>query len=136
MAKKRDILIELNESTPTRYYTQIIFKDIVIKIQNIMNSDNELSVQDVLKVSNIDPSSYGIPEAVVKYGVLSDKQVKGGKFIDNRFAPDNIAGYLESETLKKLPKKQKELLPKNQKLEISINLKTICNKFIERECDK
>ena len=95
MAKKRDILIELNESTPTRYYTQIIFKDIAIKIQNIMNSDNELSVQDVLKVSNIDPSSYGISEAVIKYGVLSDKQVKGGKFINNKFAPDNIAEYLE-----------------------------------------
>ena len=27
-------------------------------------------------------------------------------------------------------------MPKNQKLEISINLKTICNKFIECGCDK
>ena len=112
MAKKRDILIELNESTPTRYYTQIIFKDIAIKIQNIMNSDNELSIQDAPKVSNIDISNYDIPKAVIKYGVLSDKQVKGGKFINNYFIHDNIVGYLEGETIKSYPKNKRSFYRK------------------------
>ena len=88
-------MIELNESTPTRYYTQIIFKDIVIKIQNIMNSVNELDMQNEPKTSVIDLKNYDIPEEVIKYGILTDEKVKGGRFINNRFAPDNIAEYLE-----------------------------------------
>ena len=107
-----------------------------MKIKSVINSVNELDMQNEPKISVIDLKNYNIPEEVIKYGIVTDEKVKGGRFINNRFIPDNIAGYLESETLKKLPKKQKELLPKNQKLEISINLKTICNKFIERECDK
>ena len=99
-----------------------------MKIQSVINSVNELDMQNEPKTSVIDLKNYNIPEEVIKYGILTDEKVKGGRFINNRFVPDNIAGYLESETLKKLPK--------NQKLEISINLKTICNKFIERECDK
>ena len=134
--KRADILKKLNDSMPTKYYFQVVFKDTAMKIQSVMNSVNELDVQNEPKTSVIDLKNYDIPEEVIKYGILTDEKVKGGRFINNRFVPDNIAGYLESETLKKLPKKQKELLPKNQKLEISINLKTICNKFIERECDK
>ena len=134
--KRADILKKLNDSMPTKYYIQVVFKDTAMKIQSVMNSVNELDVQNEPKTSVIDLKNYDIPEEVIKYGILTDEKVKGGRFINNRFVPDNIAGYLESETLKKLPKKQKELLPKNQKLEISINLKTICNKFIERECDK
>lgn len=134
--KRAGILKKLNDSMPTKYYIQIVFKDTAMKIQSVMNSVNELDVQNEPKTSVIDLKNYDIPEEVIKYGILTDEKVKGGRFINNRFVPDNIAGYLESETLKKLPKKQKELLPKNQKLEISINLKTICNKFIERECDK
>ena len=134
--KRANILKKLNDSMPTKYYIQVVFKDTAMKIQSVMNSVNELDVQNEPKTSVIDLKNYDIPEEVIKYGILTDEKVKGGRFINNQFVPDNIAGYLESETLKKLPKKQKELLPKNQKLEISINLKTICNKFIERECDK
>jgi len=134
--KRADILKKLNDSKPTKYYIQVVFKDTAMKIQSVMNSVNELDMQNEPKTSVIDLKNYDIPEEVIKYGILTDEKVKGGRFVNNRFIPDNIVGYLESETLKKLPKKQKELLPKNQKLEISINLKTICNKFIERECDK
>ena len=135
--KRADILKKLNDSTPTKYYMQVVFKDTAMIIQkSIMNSVNELDMQNEPKTGVIDLKIYDIPEEVIKYGILTDEKVKGGRFINKQFVPDNIAGYLESETLKKLPKKQKELLPKNQKLEISINLKTICNKFIERECDK
>ena len=134
--KRADILKKLNDSKPTKYYIQVVFKDTAMKIQSVMNSVNELDMQNEPKTSVIDLKNYDIPEEVIKYGILTDEKVKGGRFINNQFVSDNIAGYLESETLKKLPKKQKELLPKNQKLEISINLKTICNKFIERECDK
>lgn len=134
--KRANILKKLNDSTPTKYYTQVVSKDTAMKIQSVINSVNELDMQNEPKTGVIDLKNYNIPEEVIKYGILTDEKVKGGRFINNRFIPDNIAGYLESETLKKLPKKQKELLPKNQKLEISINLKTICNKFIERECDK
>lgn len=134
--KRADILKKLNNSIPTKYYLQVVFKDTAMIIQSIMNSVNELDMQNEPKTGVIDLKNYDIPEEVIKYGILTDEKVKGGRFINNQFVPDNIAGYLESETLKKLPKKQKELLPKNQKLEISINLKTICNKFIEHECDK
>lgn len=135
--KRADILKKLNGSTPTKYYMQVVFKDTAMIIQkSIMNSVNELDMQNEPKTGVIDLKIYDIPEEVIKYGILTDEKVKGGRFINKQFVPDNIAGYLESETLKKLPKKQKELLPKNQKLEISINLKTICNKFIGRECDK
>lgn len=135
--KRADILKKLNGSTPTKYYMQVVFKDTAMIIQkSIMNSVNELDMQNEPKTGVIDLKIYDIPEEVIKYGILTDEKVKGGRFINKQFVPDNIAGYLESETLKKLPKKQKELLPKNQKLEISINLKTICNNFIERECDK
>ena len=135
--KRADILKKLNNSIPTKYYLQVVFKDTAMIIQkSIMNSVNELDMQNEPKTGVIDLKIYDIPEEVIKYGILTDEKVKGGRFINKQFVPDNIAGYLESETLKKLPKKQKELLPKNQKLEISINLKTICNKFIGRECDK
>ena len=126
--KRANILKKINDSTPTKYYTQVVSKDTAMKIQSVINSVNELDMQNEPKTSVIDLKNYNIPEEVIKYGILTDEKVKGGRFINNRFVPDNIAGYLESETLKKLPK--------NQKLEISINLKTICNKFIERECDK
>ena len=128
MAKKSGYFKKLNDSMPTKYYIQVVFKDTAMKIQSVMNSVNELDMQNEPKTSVIDLKNYDILEEVIKYGILTDEKVKGGRFINNQFVPDNITGYLESETLKKLPKKQK--------LEISINLKTICNKFIERECDK
>jgi len=134
--KRANILKKLNDSTPTKHYTQVVSKDTAMKIKSVINSVNELDMQNEPKTGVIDLKNYDIPEEVIKYGILTDEKVKGGRFINNQFVSDNIAGYLESETLKKLPKKQKEFLPKNQKLEISINLKTICNKFIERESDK
>ena len=103
--KRADILKKLNDSMPTKYYIQVVFKDTAMKIQSVMNSVNELDVQNEPKTSVIDLKNYDIPEEVIKYGILTDEKVKGGRFINNRFVPDNIAGYLESETLKKLPKK-------------------------------
>ena len=104
--KRADILKKLNGSTPTKYYMQVVFKDTAMIIQkSIMNSVNELDMQNEPKTGVIDLKIYDIPEEVIKYGILTDEKVKGGRFINNRFVPDNIAGYLESETLKKLPKK-------------------------------
>ena len=103
--KRANILKKLNDSMPTKYYIQVVFKDTAMKIQSVMNSVNELDVQNEPKTSVIDLKNYDIPEEVIKYGILTDEKVKGGRFINNRFVPDNIAGYLESETLKKLPKK-------------------------------
>ena len=134
--KRADILKKLNDSMPTKYYIQVIFKDTAMKIQSVMDSVNELDMQNGPKTSVIDLKNYDIPKEVIKYGVLTDEKVKGGRFINNRFVPDNIAGYLESETLKKLPKKQKELLPKNQELKININLMDMRDKFIKREGKK
>ncbi|WP_148788632.1 tyrosine-type recombinase/integrase [Campylobacter concisus] len=135
--KRADILKKLNGSTPTKYYMQVAFKDTAMIIQkSIMNSVNELDMQNEPKIGVIDLKNYDIPEEVIKYGIFTDEKVKGGRFINNQFVPDNIAGYLESETLKKLPKKQKELLPKNQELKININLLDMRDKFIKREGKK
>lgn len=134
--KRADILKKINNSMPTKYYIQVVFKDTAIKIQSIMNSVNELDVQNEPKTRVIDLKNYDIPKEVIKYGILTDEKVKGGRFINNQFVLDNIAGYLESETLKKLPKKQKELLPKNQELKININLLDMRDKFIKREGKK
>ena len=135
--KRADILKKLNDSMPTKYYLQVVFKDTAMIIKkSIMNSANELDMQNEPKTSVIDLKNYDIPEEVIKYGILTDEKVKGGRFINNQFVPDNIAGYLESETLKKIPKKQKELLPKNQELKININLLDMRDKFIKREGKK
>ena len=135
--KRADILKKLNGSTPTKYYMQVAFKDTAMIIQkSIMNSVNELDMQNEPKIGVIDLKNYDIPEEVIKYGIFTDEKVKGGRFINKQFVPDNIAGYLESETLKKLPKKQKELLPKNQELKININLLDMRDKFIKREGKK
>ena len=80
---------------PTKYYIQVLFKDAAMKIQSVMNSVNELDMQNEPKTSVIDLKNYDIPEEVIKYGILTDEKVKGGRFINNRFAPDNIAEYLE-----------------------------------------
>lgn len=135
--KRADILKKLNNSIPTKYYLQVVFKDTAMIIKkSIMNSVNELDMQNEPKKGVIDLKNYDIPEEVIKYGIFTDEKVKGGRFINKHFVPDNIAEYLESETLKKLPKKQKELLPKNQELKININLLDMRDKFIKREGKK
>lgn len=134
--KRANILKKLNDSTPTKYYTQVVFKDTAMKTLSVINSVNELDMQNEPKTGVIDLKNYDIPEEVIKYGILTDEKVKGGRFINNQFVPDNIVGYLESETLKKLPKKQKKLLPKNQELKININLLDMRDKFIKREGKK
>lgn len=120
--KRANILKKLNDSTPTKYYTQVVFKDTAMKIQSVINSVNELDMQNEPKTGVIDLKNYNIPEEVIKYGILTDEKVKGGRFINNRFVSDNIAGYLESETLKKLPKSKKQLLPANNELKPEIDL--------------
>ena len=134
--KRANILKKLNDSTPTKYYTQVVFKDTAMKTLSVINSVNELDMQNEPKTGVIDLENYNIPEEVIKYGIFTDEEVKGGRFINNQFVPDNIVGYLESETLKKLPKKQKGLLPKNQELKININLLDMRDKFIKREGKK
>ena len=134
--KRANILKKLNDSTPTKYYTQVVFKDTAMKTLSVINSVNELDMQNEPKTGVIDLKNYNIPEKVIKYGIFTDEEVKGGRFINNQFVPDNIVGYLESETLKKLPKKQKGLLPKNQELKININLLDMRDKFIKREGKK
>ena len=134
--KRADILKKLNNSMPTKYYIQVVFKDTAIKIQSIMDSVNELDVQNEPKTSVIDLKNYDIPEEVIKYGILTDEKVKGGRFINNQFVPDNIAGYLESETLKKLPKSKKQLLPANNKLKPEIDLLETYELYEMHEGDK
>jgi len=134
--KRAGILKKLNDSMPTKYYIQIVFKDTAMKIQSVMNSVNELDVQNEPKTSVIDLKNYDIPEEVIKYGILTDEKVKGGRFINNRFVPDNIAGYLESETLKKLPKSKKQLLPANNELKPEIDLLETYELYEMHEGDK
>ena len=136
MAKKSGYFKKLNDSTPTKYYSQVVFKDTAMKIQSVMNSVNELDVQNEPKTSVIDLKNYDIPEEVIKYGILTDEKVKGGRFINNRFVPDNIAGYLESETLKKIPKSKKQLLPANNELKPEIDLLETYELYEMHEGDK
>ena len=134
--KRANILKKLNDSKPTKYYIQVVFKDTAMKIQSVMNSVNELDVQNEPKTSVIDLKNYDIPEEVIKYGILTDEKVKGGRFINNRFIPDNIAGYLESETLKKIPKSKKQLLPANNELKPEIDLLETYELYEMHEGDK
>ena len=134
--KRADILKKLNDSMPTKYYIQVVFKDTAMKIQSVMNSANELDMQNEPKTSVIDLKNYDIPEEVIKYGILTDEKVKGGRFINNQFVPDNIAGYLESETLKKIPKSKKQLLPANNELKPEIDLLETYELYEMHEGDK
>ena len=135
--KRADILKKLNDSTPTKYYMQVIFKDTAIIIQkSIMNSVNELDMQNEPKTGVIDLKNYNIPEEVIKYGIFTDEKVKGGRFINKQFVPDNIARYLESETLKKIPKSKKQLLPANNELKPEIDLLETYKLYEMHEGDK
>ena len=135
--KRADILKKLNDSTPTKYYMQVIFKDTAIIIQkSIMNSVNELDMQNEPKTGVIDLKNYNIPEEVIKYGIFTDEKVKGGRFINKQFVPDNIARYLESETLKKIPKSKKQLLPANNELKPEIDLLETYELYEMHEGDK
>ncbi|QKF62105.1 MULTISPECIES: tyrosine-type recombinase/integrase [Campylobacter] len=134
--KRANILKKLNNSIPTKYYLQVVFKDTAMKIQSVMNSVNELDVQNEPKTGVIDLKNYDIPEEVIKYGILTDEKVKGGRFINNQFVPDNIAGYLESETLKKIPKSKKQLLPANNELKPEIDLLETYELYEMHEGDK
>lgn len=134
--KRANILKKLNDSTPTKYYTQVVSKDTAMKIQSVMNSVNELDMQNEPKTSVIDLKNYNIPEEVIKYGILTDEKVKGGRFINNLFVPDNISGYLESETLKKIPKSKKQLLPANNELKPEIDLLETYELYEMHEGDK
>ena len=135
--KRADILKKLNDSTPTKYYMQVIFKDTAIIIQkSIMNSVNELDMQNEPKTGVIDLETYNIPEEVIKYGIFTDEKVKGGRFINKQFVPDNIARYLESETLKKIPKSKKQLLPANNELKPEIDLLETYELYEMHEGDK
>ncbi|RKV91353.1 MAG: hypothetical protein D8H92_15680 [Campylobacter sp.] len=135
--KRADILKKLNDSTPTKYYMQVIFKDTAIIIQkSIMNSVNELDMQNEPKTGVIDLETYNIPEEVIKYGIFTDEKVKGGRFINKQFVPDNIARYLESETLKKIPKSKKQLLPANNELKPEIDLLETYKLYEMHEGDK
>lgn len=135
--KRADILKKLNDSTPTKYYMQVIFKDTAIIIQkSIMNSANELDMQNEPKTGVIDLKNYNIPEEVIKYGIFTDEKVKGGRFINKQFVPDNIARYLESETLKKIPKSKKQLLPANNELKPEIDLLETYKLYEMHEGDK
>lgn len=134
--KRANILKKLNNSIPTKYYLQVVFKDTAMKIQSVMNSVNELDVQNEPKIGVIDLKNYDIPEEVIKYGILTDEKVKGGRFINNQFVPDNIAGYLESETLKKIPKSKKQLLPANNELKPEIDLLETYELYEMHEGDK
>lgn len=135
--KRADILKKLNDSTPTKYYIQVIFKDTAIIIQkSIMNSVNELDMQNEPKTGVIDLKNYNIPEEVIKYGIFTDEKVKGGRFINKQFVPDNIARYLESETLKKIPKSKKQLLPANNELKPEIDLLETYKLYEMHEGDK
>lgn len=134
--KRADVLKKLNDSMPTKYYIQVVFKDTAMKIQSVMNSVNELDMQNEQKTSKIDLKNYDIPKEVIKYGVLTDEKVKGGRFINNQFVSDNIAGYLESETLKKIPKSKKQLLPANNELKPEIDLLETYELYEMHEGDK
>ena len=134
--KRANILKKLNNSIPTKYYLQVVFKDTAMKIQSVMNSVNELDVQNEPKTGVIDLKNYDIPEEVIKYGILTNEKVKGGRFINNQFVPDNIAGYLESETLKKIPKSKKQLLPANNELKPEIDLLETYELYEMHEGDK
>lgn len=134
--KRADILKKLNNSIPTKHYLQVVFKDTAMIIQSIMNSVNELDMQNEPKTGVIDLKNYDIPEEVIKYGILTDEKVKGGRFINNQFVPDNIAGYLESETLKKIPKSKKQLLPANNELKPEIDLLETYELYEMHEGDK
>lgn len=134
--KRADILKKLNNSIPTKHYLQVVFKDTAMIIQSIMNSVNELDMQNEPKTGVIDLKNYDIPEEVIKYGILTDEKVKSGRFINNQFVPDNIAGYLESETLKKIPKSKKQLLPANNELKPEIDLLETYELYEMHEGDK
>lgn len=134
--KRANILKKINDSTPTKHYTQVVYKDTAMKIQSAINSVNELDMQNEPKTGVIDLKNYNIPEEVIKYGIFTDEEVKGGRFINNRFIPDNIAGYLESETLKKIPKSKKQLLPANNELKPEIDLLETYELYEMHEGDK
>ena len=136
MAKKSEYFKKINDSTPTKHYTQVVYKDTAMKIQSAINSVNELDMQNEPKTGVIDLKNYNIPEEVIKYGIVTDEEVKGGRFINNRFIPDNIAGYLESETLKKIPKSKKQLLPANNELKPEIDLLETYELYEMHEGDK